>query len=190
MTPQSTTAKPVNGVDVQELWKTIDAVKATPGIARFKFKISNRWLDGGYNQSTVGSFFGGGADNERPTQFVLEADEPPILLGQDRGANPVEYLLHALAACVTTSMVYHAAAKGIEIEEVESAIDGDIDLRGFLGLDPAIRKGYQGIRMNFRIKANVGDEQLEELARLGPSYSPVFDSVTKGVPVTVNATRM
>jgi len=83
MTPQSTTAKPVNGVDVQELWKTIDAVKATPGIARFKFKISNRWLDGGYNQSTVGSFFGGGADNERPTQFVLEADEPPILLGQD-----------------------------------------------------------------------------------------------------------
>jgi uncharacterized OsmC-like protein len=190
MTPEPTPSQPLNGVNVEELRKTIDAVKATPGIAKFKFKISNQWMDGGHNRSTVGAFYGAGSDIQRPQQFVLDADEPPVLLGQDRGANPVEYLLHALAACLTTSMVYHAAARGIAIEEVESTVDGDIDLHGFLGLDPNVRRGYQGIRMNFRIKAELSDDQLNELSRLGPTFSPVFDSVTRGVPVTVNATRM
>jgi len=177
-------------VNVEELFKTIDAVKATPGIAKFKFRIRNEWVDGGYNRSTAKSFYGVGAENDRPKAFVMEADEPPILLGKDRGANPVEHLLHALAACVTSSMVYHAAAKAIEIEEVESSIEGDIDLRGFLGLDKTVRNGYQQIRMNFKIKADVTDEQLQELCRFGPTYSPVFDSVTKGVPVTVATERL
>jgi uncharacterized OsmC-like protein len=112
------------------------------------------------------------------------------LLGKDTAANPVEYLLHALAACVTTSMVYHAAARGIQIEEVESSFEGDIDLRGFLELDKNVRNGYQGIRMNFKIKADVPDEQLQQVLELGTGHSPVFDSLTNGVPVSVSAERL
>lgn len=121
--------------------------------------------------------------------FVLEADEPAILLGKDLAANPVEHLLHALASCLTTSMVYHAAARGIQIEEVESTLEGDIDLHGFLNLDKKVRNGYQGIRVNFRLKADVPEEQLQEIVELGSGRSPVFDSLTNGVPVTITASR-
>lgn len=183
-----TTNKTINGVDVNRLFTTIDTIKATPGLAKFKFRIRNQWEGCGYNRSTVKDFYGTEQDIPHARNFVLEADEPEILLGQDKGANPVEHLLHALAACVTTSMVYHAAAKGVEIQEVESSIDGDIDLKGFLGLDPSIRNGFQQIRMNFRIKADATDEQIQEIVKLGPTYSPVYDSVTKGVPVVINAT--
>jgi uncharacterized OsmC-like protein len=190
MNSQATHTKTINGVAVDELFQTIDAVKSKPVIAKFKFSLKNRWIDGGYNRSTVQNFHGACEDVERPQPFILEADEPPLLLGKERGANPVEHLLNALAACVTTSMVYHAAAKGIEIEEMESTVSGQIDLRGFLNIDKNVRNGYQAIQMKFRIKADVSDEQLEELYKLGPTFSPVFDSVTKGVPVSVTAERM
>ncbi|NLT68994.1 MAG: OsmC family protein [Acidobacteria bacterium] len=184
------TSKPVNGVQVQQLFETIESIKATPGIARFKFRIRNEWVDAGHNRSTVNEYSGAQQELNRQTPFVLDADEPPILLGKDAGANPVEYLLHALAACVTTSMVYHAAARGIRIEEVESRVEGDIDLRGFLGLDKSIRNGFQQIRMHFKIKTDAPDDQFKVLEQLGPTFSPVFDSVTKGVPVIVKAERV
>jgi uncharacterized OsmC-like protein len=182
--------KIVNGVVLDDLFTTIDAIKKTPAIAKFKFRIRNRWLDGSQNKSAVSTFYGAGEEQGRQKPFVLEADEPAILLGKDAAANPVEHLLHALASCLTTSMVYHAAARGIQIEEVESSLEGDIDLHGFLELDKNVRKGYQGIRVNFKIKADVPDEHLEEIAQLGPGYSPVFDSLTNGVPVSVKAERL
>ena len=182
--------KMVNGVNVDGLSATISAIQAAPEIAKFKFRLENKWEGAGQNRSTVGAFFGAGQKISRPSAFVLKADEPVVLLGKDAAANPVEYLLHALAACLTTSMVYHAAARGIQIEEVESSLSGDIDLRGFLELDPNTRRGYQGIRVNFKIKATVPDEQLEELARLGTEHSPVFDSLVNGVAVTVKAERL
>jgi len=122
--------------------------------------------------------------------FVLKADEPGVLLGRDEAANPVEHLLHALAACLTTSMVYHAAARGIQIEEAGSWFEGDTDLQGFLGLDKNVRTGCQEIRVNFKIKADVPDERLQEIVGLGTGYSPVFDSLTRGVPVSVSAARL
>jgi uncharacterized OsmC-like protein len=187
----ATTAKAaINGVAVDQLFKTIDAIKAAPVIAKFKFRLENEWLGGGHNRSTVGGFHGAGQEHVRPRAFTLDADEPPVLLGTDQGPNPVEYLLTALAACVTTAIVYHAAAKQVVIEELETTVEGTIDLRGFLGIDPSVRNGYEQIRMRYRIKTDATDEQLEELVRLGPTYSPVFDSVTKGVPVTVTAARM
>jgi uncharacterized OsmC-like protein len=190
MTTANTLPKVVNGVSVDDLGATIEAIKATPAIAKFKFRIRNQWVDAGHNASTVDTFTGAGQELSRPQPFVLEADEPPVLLGQDMAANPVEYLLHALAACLTTSMVYHAAARGIHIEEVESSLEGDIDLRGFLELDKNVRNGYQGIRVNFKIKADVPDEQLQEIGQLGPRHSPVFESLTNGVPVSVTAERL
>ncbi len=190
MNPRAKSTEIVNGVNVTELSNNINAAKTTPGMARFKFRIHNEWLNCGHNRSTVKGFYGAQQDHQHAQPFVLEADEPPLLLGQDRGANPVQHLLHALAACVTTSMVYHAAARGIAIEEVESTVEGNIDLRGFLGVDPKVRKGYENIRISFRIRADVSPEQLDELCKLGPAFSPVYDSVTKGVPVTVNCERL
>ena len=174
-----------NGVNVGELFNTIDAVKKTPVIAKFKVRAENQWFDGGYNRTTVKDFYGIQKDHKHDATFKLDADEPPLLLGTGKGPNPVEYLLTALAACVTTSLVYYAAAKGIVLKSVESRLEGDLDLRGFLGIDKNVRNGYQEIRMNFKIDADVPDEELEELVKLGPTYSPVFDSITKGVPVKV-----
>ncbi len=183
-------SKTVNGVAVDDLSKTVEAIKATPSIAKFNFRIHNQWLDSAKNNSTVDTFYGAGQELSRSKPFVLEADEPPVLLGTDSAANPVEYLLHALAACMTTSMVYHAAARGIHIEEVESSLEGDIDLQGFLELDKNVRNGFQGIRVNFKIKADLPDDQLQQIGQLGPGRSPVFDSLTKGVPVSVTTERL
>jgi uncharacterized OsmC-like protein len=180
----------VNGVAVEDLSKTIDAIKAAPAIAKFKFRIRNQWADASRNSSTVDTFYGAGQEQSRPQPFVLEADEPAVLLGKDSAANPVEHLLHALASCLTTSMVYHAAARGIHIQEVESSLEGDVDLHGFLQLDRNVRNGYQGIQVKFKIKADVPDEELQEIGQLGPKHSPVFDSLTNGVPISVTAERL
>jgi uncharacterized OsmC-like protein len=170
----------VNGVNVTALFDTIDAVKQDQGLAAFRFRASNRWLDGGHNRSSIQSFYGCRAEDQtRSRPFVLDADEPPVLLGEDRGANPVEYILHALAACLTTTMVYHAAARGMEIGAVESALEGDLDLRGFLGLSDEVCKGYQTIRVTMRVKSEASPAVLRELAK----YSPVYDVVSRSVPV-------
>ena len=171
-----------NGVNVTGVFEVIDAVKSDPELAQFKFRASNTWIDGGHNRSTIKSFYGCKMeDSSRDTPFVLDADEPPVLLGQDTGANPVEYVLHALAACLTTSMVYHAAARGIEIEAVDSTLEGDIDLRGFLGVSNKVRKGYHHVGVRMRVKSAAKPEVLRELAK----YSPVYDLVSNSLPVDV-----
>lgn len=175
----------VNGVNVEELFGTIDAVKKAPVIAKFRFRAGNRWIGGGHNRTTVQNYHGAQQDHERKAPFVLDADEPPLLLGRDLGPNPVEYALTALAACVTTSIVYHAAAKGITIREMESRLEGDIDLQGFLGIRDDVPRGYQAIRMVVSIDADAPPEKLEEIVRLGPTYSPVYDTITRAVPVSV-----
>jgi len=183
-------AKEVNGVNVDGLLQTIDAVKANPTVAKFRLQVGNQWVDGPHSRSTVNEFYGAGQNFQRPKSFTLDADEPAILYGNDTGPNAGEYLLAALAACVTSAIVYHAAARGVTIEEIESKVEGDIDLRGFLGIDKNVRNGFQDIRMSFEIRADVSDEQFEEISQLGRTFSPVLDSLTKGVPVTVQAQRM
>ena len=179
------TKSPVNGVNVDELFGTIEAVKKAPVIATFKFRAENRWIDGGHNQTTLKNFYGTQQDHEHKEPFVLDADEPPLLLGKDIGPNPVEYALTALAACVTTSIVYHAAAKGITIRSMESRLEGDIDLQGFLGLKDDVPRGYKEIRMYMKVDADAPPEKLKEIVQLGPTYSPVFDTITRAVPVSV-----
>jgi uncharacterized OsmC-like protein len=175
----------VNGVKVNELFGTIDAVKKAPVLARFKFRAANQWVDGGHNRTTVTNFYGTQQDHERNQPFVLDADEPPLLLGKDLGPNPVEYALTALAACVTTSIVYHAAAKGIVIRAMESRLEGDIDLQGFLGLRDDVPRGFKEIRMVVNIDADAPPEKLQEIVQLGPTFSPVYDTITRAVPVSV-----
>jgi uncharacterized OsmC-like protein len=174
--------KILNGVDVEAVENTVKAIQEKPDLAKFKFRATNRWINGGHNRSTINPYYGAFEEHSRSTPFVLDADEPPILAGEDHGANPVEYLLHALAGCLTTTLVYHAALRGIHLEEVESELEGDIDLRGFLGLSNEVRRGFEKIRVKFRVKTDVGNlEKLKALSKL----SAVFDVTSNGTNVDV-----
>jgi uncharacterized OsmC-like protein len=185
MTSQ-TLSSTVNGVDVVKLKETIGAIQESPSLAEFRFRIKNQWLGGGHNRTTVKASHGAGQDFvDREDKFVMEADEPPILLSGDKAANPVEHLLHALVSCVTTTAVYHAAARHIPVESVESELIGDLDLRGFLGLDPNVPKGYRSVTMRMHITGDLTEEQKREVMQLGCKYSPVFNSVSPGVPISV-----
>ena len=173
----------VNGVDVTALGATVAAVQEQPEIAKFQFRAKNKWLGGGHNRSEIKGFYGACQEDDTRTEpFIFENDEPPVLLGRDQGANPVEYVLHALAGCMTTTMVYHAAARGIAIESIETTLEGDLDLHGFLRLDETVRNGYENIRINFNVKSDATPEELADLARI----SPVFDIISNPVNVSVN----
>jgi uncharacterized OsmC-like protein len=176
-----------NGVDTAVMFATLDAIKAQPALGTFQFRARNRWLGGSHNRTTIRDFYGAGQeDSSRTEPFVVDAGEPPILLGKNDGPNPAEYLLHALAACLTTSLVYVAAARGVELTEVESTIEGDMDVRGALGLDDDYRNGFERIRVSFRIDGNAPEEKLREVVERAQQRSAVFDMVTHGVPVTVD----
>ncbi len=176
----------LNGVNVDKIFETIDSIKGNSEIAKFRFKATNKWVKGGENRTTVNEFYGACQTHSRSKPFEFVKDEPPILLGEDHGANPVEYALSALAGCLTTSLVYHAAAKGIKIDQVESTLEGNLDLRGFLGMDENIRNGYEGIQVNFKIKSDAPKEQLEELVQLAKKRSPVCDIISNPTPVNVS----
>jgi len=176
----------VNGFSTEQIFGTLDAIKQNPEIAKFEFRASNQWISGGHNRSTIKDFYGGcQEDTSRQKPFVFDNSEPPILLGNNEGANPVEFILHGLAGCMTTTMMLHAAAHGIEVESVESRLEGDIDVQGFLGLNNQIRNGYQNIRVSFKIEGDLTEQQKADLIGFAHK-SPVFDIVTNGVPVEVN----
>lgn len=183
MSQQPIAARPdtvVNGVNVTSLQNVIKAVQSDAAIADFQFRARNEWRGGDANRSTIQGFYGAGQDDASRTKpFVLDCAEPRVLLGKDQAANPVEYVLHALAGCLTTSIAYHAAARGIEIEAMESRLEGDLDLRGFLGLSDAVRKGYHHVRVHMRVKTKATPEALTALAE----YSPVYDIVSRSLPV-------
>jgi uncharacterized OsmC-like protein len=178
--------KMVNGVDVDQLFATIEAIKGAPDIAKFQFRIRNKWINGGHNHTTVTDFYGAGQDHQHEVSFELEADEHQVLLGEDKGPNPVEYLLTGLSGCLTSALIYHAAARGIKIKGLQSRVEGDLDLRGFLGLSPDVKVGYENIRVYFKIDADVPEEQKEELIEIAQKYSPVFNTVTNPTSVSVS----
>ena len=178
--------KTVNGVKVTELFNTIEAIKQNPGIAKFKFRATNKWVKGTYNRGVVDGFYGALEEDNSRKPMVFKLDEPPVLLGKNQGANPVEYLLVALSGCLTTSLIAHAAARGIDVKKVESRYEGDLDLRGFLGISEDVQVGYQNIRVYFKIDADISEEQKEELIRMAQKYSPVFNTITKSAPVSVH----
>lgn len=174
-----------NGVDVTALVGAMKAIEGQPSLADFVFRSKNVWMDGGHNRSTIEGFYGVGSEQKREVVFSMDADEPAVLLGFDRGANPVEYVLHALAACVTTTAVYHAAARGIRIDSIESRLEGNLDLRGLLAMPGAARNGYEKIVFKMKIKGSGTQEQMEEIVRFGQAHSPVFDIVSNGTMVDV-----
>jgi uncharacterized OsmC-like protein len=175
-----------NGVDTQQMYGTLDAIKAQPQLGVFEFRAVNHWLDGAHNRTTIHNFYGAGQEDTSRTQaFVIDAGEPAVLLGTDTGPNPAEYLLHALAACLTTSIVYVAAARKVRLTEVRSTLTGDMDVRGALGLSDEVRNGFTRISMAFEIRGDAPAEKLREVVERARRRSAVYDMVTNGVPVDV-----
>jgi len=175
-----------NGVDTATLFATLDAVKATPEAARFQFRAENEWVSGTHNRSTIYRFFGVGEERTHERVFELDADHPAVLVGHDNGPTPVEYLLHALAACLTAGLANIAAARGVRLTSVTSTVTGDIDLNGILGLNPEVRNGYQNIAVQLTIDGDGPPEVLTSIAKQSRARSAVFDIVTNGVPVTID----
>jgi len=173
----------VNGVNVTQFFATIDSIKENKGIAKFNFRAHNKWVNGTENHTTVSDFYGACRTNERIKPHTFVKDEPELLLGKDKGANPVEYLLAGLAGCITTSLICHASARGINIESVESTLEGDIDLQGLLQIDKSVNPGYQAINISFKIKSDASDETLQELIELAKNVSPVANTVSRPTPI-------
>jgi len=180
----------INGVSIDDLDETVKTVQKQPAMAKFVFKASNQWVNGGHNQTAVKEFYGAYHTYHHDESFVFDEDVPPLLLGKEKGAYPVEYVLVALAGCLTTSLVYHAAARGYHIEQIESELEGDLDFQGFLGINDNVRNGYQGLKVKFKIKSDIPDHIIDELVQIAQERSPVFDIIQNPVNVSVECENL
>ena len=177
-----------NGIDTAQVYGTLDAVKGMPELARFEFRVRNRWINGTHSRSTIQGFYGAGQEDEsRAEPFEVDASEPPVLLGNNEAPNPAEYLLHALAGCMTLTIVNVAAARKVTLTEVSSTLEGTLDARGALGLDESYRNGFERITISFTIKGEASPEKLQEVVDRAKARSVVYDMITNGVPVDVKA---
>ena len=188
--PMKMQSQLMNGLDLDTMSQTVQALKNDTELARFEFRNANQWISGGHNRSTIRDFYGAGMeDNSRSRAFEFDNGEPPVLLGNNEGANPVEFLLHALAGCVTTTTVLHATARGIEIRSMSTRLVGEIDLQGLLALDDNVPAGYEQIRIEMNIEADCSDEELDELLAFAREHSPVCNTVCRPVPVVLERVR-
>ena len=185
MTTQTATL--VNGVNVDRLVATVSAIQQNPDLARFQFRAHNEWIDGGHSRTTIQGFYGAGQeDASRSRPFIVEGDEPPVLLGGNAAPNAVEAVLHALASCLAVGFIYNAAAQGINVESLSFDLEGDLDLHAFLGLSDQVRPGYENIRLTYRVKSDAPREKIVELCDYVQRTSPVMDIIRNPVPLTVN----
>jgi len=175
-----------NGVDTAKLFATLDAVKAQPEAAQFRFSVDNRWISGTHNRNQISTFFGVGAEQQRAATFAVEADHPAVLVGGDAAPTPAELMLAALASCLTSGLGNIAAVRKITLESVESRVEGDIDLLGVLGLSDEVRNGFEQIRVSFRVRGDAPPAELRKLVEQAVARSAVYDVLTHGVPISVD----
>jgi uncharacterized OsmC-like protein len=176
----------VNGVDVNKLDEMKKAIEKDPDLATFTFRAVNEWIDGAQNKTVVHRFDGGNEQVERDRPFVIQSDEPHILLGADSAPNSIVSLLHSLASCLSTSIVYNAAERGITLDKLSIAMEGDLDLHGFLGLSTEVRPGFQDVRVKVNIASSASKAELEDLVRHSQKISPILDSLRNRIPVEVD----
>lgn len=174
-----------NGIDVDQLLATTATINDDPQVGSFTFRASSRWEDGTYNVGEIGRFLHAGQEDEsRTSSFGTEGDEPPVLLGNNRAPNAVELLLQALGFCYAVGYVANAAARGIDITTMEYELEGDLDVRSFLGMNGP-RAGFTEIRVKGRVASpNATREQLLELCQYVQDTSPVRDCLANPIPVT------
>jgi uncharacterized OsmC-like protein len=177
----------VNGVNVDQLVATVNAIQQNPELAKFQFRAHNEWIAGGHSRTSIQGFYGAGQeDTSRSRPFLVEGDEPPVLLGDNAGANAVEAVLHALASCLAVGFIYSAAAQGINVESLSFDLEGDLDLHAFLGLSDKVRPGYEGIRLTYRVKSDAPREKVIALCDYVQRTSPVLDIIRNPVPVSIS----
>lgn len=177
---------PLNGVDTPTLFATIDAVDNQRELAAFRFRATTTWQAGTHSRSSIKSFYGAGSEQEHVREFVLDVDHPQVLVGNDNGPLPVELVLAGLGSCLTAGIGNIAAARGVTLHEVESVIEGDIDIQGILGLSNEVRNGYERIRVDFKIRGDAPAETLRKIVDQSRSRSAVFDIITNSVPVEIS----
>jgi len=175
----------MNGVDVPTLFATINAVGEQPELAKFQFRATNTWIRGTHSRSRMEGFSGAGGEHEQTADFVYEGDHPPVLCGKGNAPTPVEFLLHAIAGCITAGIGNIASARGVELESVECTVEGDLDVQGLLGLSNEVRNGYQALRLSYKIKGDADDETLRKIVAQSQARSAVYDVITNGVPVSI-----
>ncbi|HEX6257004.1 MAG TPA: OsmC family protein [Euzebyales bacterium] len=175
-----------NGVDTAALFATLEAVDGQRELAKFQFRVRNNWISGTHNRSTFGGFFGAGTEHEHKATYTADADHPPVLIGADNAPTGAEYVLHALAACITHAIANSAAARKVNLTEVTSTVTGDVDLQGVLGLSDEVRKGYNNIRISFDISGDADEETLRDIVEQGRRRSAVYDVLTNGVNVDLD----
>jgi uncharacterized OsmC-like protein len=178
----------INGVDTAKLFGTLDVVKEQPQIATFQFRAANTWLSGTHSRSTLDGFFGATQELQHRQPTIVESDHPEVLTGEDHAPTPVEYLLHAIAACLTAGVVNIAAARGVHLTEVRSTVEGDIDLLGILGLSDQVRNGYQQVKVSFHLEGDADDATLRALVEQSRRRSAVYDALTNPTPVVIDVT--
>jgi len=177
--------KPLHGVKTPEFFATINAVAAQPELAKFTWRAKSRWMHGTHTRSVINGYFGAGGEQDRGKDFVADADHTAVLCGEDNGPTPVEWILHGLTACLTAGIANIAAARGVELDEVTATVEGDMDLRGILGISDEVRNGYQGIRVHFTVKGDAPPEKLMQIVEQSRARSAVFDIITNRTPITV-----
>jgi len=184
----TTTATPnLNGVDVPTLFATLDAVKAQNEIADFQFRASNTWVNGTHSRTTFSGFYGAGQEMLHKGTTVVDADHPEVLVAADNAPTAAEYLLHAIAACLTSGIANIAAVRGVELSKVTSRVEGDIDLLGILGLsDGSVRNGYRQIKVTFEIEGDADAETLRGIVEQSRRRSAVYDALTNPTPVVID----
>jgi uncharacterized OsmC-like protein len=185
MTKPKRTPVPMNGVDTPTLLATINAVGAQPELGKFQFRAKSRWISGTHSESTMHGFYGAGGEHTHIAPYRAEGDHPMVLCGSDAAPSPVEWLLHAIAACLTAGIGNVAAARGIKLSKAEATVEGDIDLRGILGLSKEVRNGFESIRVTFDIAGDAQPDELEQIVQQSKARSAVFDVLSRGVPVSV-----
>ena len=178
--------EPMNGVDTPTLFATLNAVKAQPELAKFRFRATNKWQQGTHSRTRIESFYGAGGEQKHSEAFTYDADHPAVLVGRDQAPTPVEFLLHGLAGCLTAGIGNIAAARGITLYEVESTVEGDMNLLGLLGISDEVRNGYEAIRVSFRIKGNAPEEKLRQIVEQSKNRSAVYDALTRGTAITID----
>ena len=184
-TPARTPRGPMNGVDTPTLFATINFVGANSGTEQFTFRARNEWISGTHSRTTISGFYGAMGEQARDKTFIAEGDHPAVLVGKDNAPTPVEYLLHAIAACLTAGIGNIAAARGVKLTKVTSFVEGNIDISGLLGLSDTVRNGYRDIKVSFDIVGDAPAEKLRQIVDQSRARSAVFDVLTNGGPVSI-----
>ena len=175
----------VNGVDTEQVKTLAEKIQNDAEYGKFIFRANNHWINGSRNRSSIQGFFAGGKEDQSRTQaLVVDADQPDFLGGDNTAPNPVEHLLHSLDSCLTTTLVYHAAVQGVQIDEVKTSSEGDLNAQGFFGISDTVAKGYQSIRVNMHVKSDASSDELTKMAM----HSPVFEMLSNAVPVEFSMT--